>query len=111
VACWTGKSAWRTCEGRAGRERLGQNENMKTLDTSDGSSYGNGMQHATVKHRLRKPKVTIRARLRNSLDMSIHSDESISNIPAGEASTTLADLLTPPLVANPFPAVRASLRR
>ena len=28
-----------------------------------------------------------------------------------EASTTLADLLTPLLVANPFSAMRASLRR
>ncbi|SRR4051794_31461241 len=29
----------------------------------------------------------------------------------GEPSTTLADLLTPPLVANPFSTMRASLRR
>jgi ABC-type transporter Mla MlaB component len=28
-----------------------------------------------------------------------------------QASTTLADLLTPPLLANPFSAMRASLRR
>ena len=35
----------------------------------------------------------------------------LTRVRQGSASTTLADLLTPPLVANPFSAMRASLRR